>query len=148
MSLYERLADDLKTAQKAGDAVRVGVLRFALAQIKNREIERRGSGAAIGDADIIDVLQKEAKRRREAISLFRKGGREDLATKEEAEMVHLAAYLPAQMSREEIDAVIAALRAKGTNDFNGLMRAAMQELKGKADGKIVGEAVTASLNGA
>ncbi|MEK7174654.1 MAG: GatB/YqeY domain-containing protein [Patescibacteria group bacterium] len=147
MSLLSRISEDIKTAQKAVEAVRLDTLRFLMAQLQNREIEKRGSGSAgpLTDEETLQVIQREAKKRREAIELYRAGNRADLATKEEAELDIISAYLPAQFGEAEIAAVIDRLVAKGPREFNAIMKMAMAELKGRADGKAVGEAIRAKL---
>jgi uncharacterized protein YqeY len=146
MSLEERMREDLVTAQKAGEQMRVDTLRFLLAQVANRAIEKRGKGnaAPLTDDEVTDVLQKETKKRREAIEMFTKGGRADLAGKEEKELAVVQAYLPATMSEAEIEKIVGAIAKKG-GDFKTVMKAAMAELKGKADGKLVSEAVKKAL---
>jgi uncharacterized protein YqeY len=144
--LTERITDDMKAAMKAGNAARVGVLRMLLAAIKNQEIEARTKGKeALAEEDVLRVLEREAKKRREAAELYEKGGRGDLAAQEKAEAGLIAQYLPSQASDEEIVAVIARLKSGGANDFGTLMKGAMQELRGKADGARVGAAVKKAL---
>jgi len=141
--LKEKLTDDLKEAMKAGLKEKTDTVRFLLAQIQNREIEKRSTGQAptLTDEEVIEALQKEVKKRREAIELFRKGGRPELVQKEEKELVFIAGYLPAEMSREELEKIIVDLKNQGFNDFNSLMKEAMKKVKGKADGKLVSEIV-------
>jgi hypothetical protein len=143
MTIAERLAQDTTVAQKAGDAGRLGTLRLLVAAMQNREIEKRGAGSAgpLSDDEMTDLFRREAKKRREAMELYTKGGRDDLRTKEEAELAVIAAYLPAEMSRADIVAVVKRLADGGTREFSLLMKAAMAELKGKADGKVVSEVV-------
>jgi len=147
MSLKDKIGTDLRAAQKEGNQMKVAVLRFLNAQLQNKEIEKRGRGQeeTLSEAEVVEVLQKEGKKRREAIELFRQGNRRDLAEKEEKEAEIIASYLPRQMSREEIGAVVDGLKASGLADFNALIKAAMQELKGKADGKTVSEVVKEKL---
>lgn len=143
MALKDQLASDLKSAMKAGDAFKVGVLRLLNSALQNKSIELRGQGKEEGLADgaVLQVLEKEAKKRRESIALYRQGGREDLASQEEKELRLIEAYLPAQMSEAEIRAAVENLRAKGALDFKTLMKAAMRELKGKAGGEAVSKIV-------
>ena len=143
MALQEKIAHDLTTAQKAGEALRLDTLRFVMAQIKNRVIEKRGKGGgeSLTDAEVMEVLQKEAKKRREAITMFQSGGRADLSEKEESQLQIISEYLPKMMDREEVRAIISALIKKSGGDFKNVMREAMAELKGKADGKMVSEIV-------
>jgi len=147
MLLYQRLTDDMKSALKAGDKPRLEVLRFVLAGIKGAEKDKnvKQPGVALTDEEVIAVLQKEAKRRKEAIELFRQGKRDDLVSKEEADLAVIMGYLPKEMSREEIGKVVEGLQAQGLNDFNSLMKETMKQLKGKADGKTVGEIIKGKI---
>lgn len=143
MALLEKVKRDATDALKKGDRERTDVLRYLLAQAHNKEIELRDK--PISDQDVLDVFTKEAKRRREAIKLFKQGGRVDLAKKEERELAVLESYLPAQLDRGAVEEVIDRLIKGGASDFNMLMREAMKELKSKADGRLVGEVVKAKL---
>jgi uncharacterized protein len=147
MALKEQLNHDLHDAMRAGDETRKTALRLALAGIKNAEIQQ---GKALDDEGVIDVLNREAKQRRESIEEFRKGGRADLVAKEEAEMKVILAYLPPQMSREEIAAaarrVIEKVGASGPRDKAKVMPVIMAELRGKADGREINEVVTELLS--
>lgn len=143
MGLREKLNGDLKDALKSGQSEKANALRFVMAQLHNREIEKRSTGQApsLSEEEAIEVLQREVKKRKEAIELFQKGGRAELAEKENRELAFIGAYLPEPMSRGEIEAVIQKLKDGGLADFNSLMKEAMKELKGRADGKLVGEVV-------
>ncbi len=147
MSLAEKLTQDLKTAMKAGQAERVAVLRFMLAGVQGAQKDKdvKQPGVALTDDEATAVLQKEAKRRKEAIELFRKGNRDDLVKKEEAELAMVYEYIPQGLSEAEVGALVDELRAKGFNDFNALMRETMKLAKGRADGKMVGEVVKKKL---
>ena len=138
MELAARLRDDLHTALKGGERTRADVLRFVLADLHNGEIEKK---RPLTDEEIIASLRKEAKRRKESITMFRTGNRIDLAEKEEAELHILSVYLPEEMGIDEIEAVVRRIASSGVSGFNAVMREAMQALKGKADGKIVQEIV-------
>ena len=142
-SLKEKLGDELKESLLRRDAKKTGVLRFVLSLLQNREIEKRGTGQApvLGDEEVIEIMQREVKKRREAIELFRKGGRPELAEKEEKELIFINEYLPARMRREEIVVLVCELKKSGLNDFNSLMKEAAKATKGKADGKLVSEIV-------
>src|SRR3989338_4013206 len=137
-SLKEKLGDELKESLLRRDAEKTGVLRFVLSLLQNREIEKRGTGQApvLGDEEVIEIMQREVKKRREAIELFRKGGRPELAEKE---LIFINEYLPARMRREEIVVLVCELKKSGLNDFNSLMKEAAKATKGKADGKLVSE---------
>ncbi|MCR4328146.1 MAG: GatB/YqeY domain-containing protein [Patescibacteria group bacterium] len=146
MTLKERIMEDVKVAMKSGDSARLGVLRMMMAAIRNREIEMRTEKSTeVSDADVIAVLEKEAKKRREASDLYKKGARADLAKNELYEVEVIAGYLPPQLNDEEIMMVIEKCKVAGANDFASLMRDAMKEMKGKADGRRVGELVKQSL---
>ncbi len=133
---------------KAQDAFALGVIRMVMSAMNNKGIEKRGKGlpADLSDDEILDVLAKEQKKRLDAVALYVTGGREDLAETERAEAAFIAKYLPAQLSREEIvaavDAVIAGAASK---EFGMIMKEAMAALKGKADGKMVGEIIKERL---
>lgn len=149
MSLQEKLIQNLKDAMKAGDADKVSVLRMLSSALKNRAIEK-GKDAVLTDDEAMQVLAREAKKRKESIEAFEKGGRPDLAEKEKVELALIEAYLPKQMSREEVVAavekVIETLRqAQGNLAFSEVMKAVMAELKGKADGKMISEVVKEKL---
>ncbi len=143
MSLLEKITADLKTAMKSGDRARMDVLRFVLAGIQGalKDKYAKAPSVPLTDEEAVAVLQKEVKRRREAIELFKKGNRSDLVDKEEADLTVIAEYVPKELSAEEIEKTVSGLQAQGFSDFSSLMREAMKELKGRADGKIVGEIV-------
>ena len=133
---------------KSGDKTRVEVLRFSLASLNAalKEKTMKEPGAILSDEEVVSNLQKEAKRRKESIELFKQGNRADLVEKEEADLAIIMGYVPAQMPREEIEKVVVDLKAQGFTEFNTLMREAMKVLKGRADGKLVGEVVKANVN--
>ncbi len=147
MALFQNINDDLKTAMKSGDKTRVEVLRFSLAGLNSalKEKALKEPGATLTDEEVIANLQKEAKRRRESVELFKQGNRNDLVQKEEGDLTIIMGYLPEQMSREEIEKVVADLKEKGFTEFNTLMRESMKVLKGRADGKLVGDVVKANV---
>lgn len=143
MALLEKLNEEMKAAMKSGNKERLEVLRFTIAGLKNAEKEKSAKqpGVALTDDEAVTILQKEAKRRKEAVALFRQGNREDLVKKEEADLAVISEYLPKELSSGELDKVIADLVSQGFNDFNSLMREAMKIVKGRADGKAVGDAI-------
>ncbi|MGB7957751.1 MAG: GatB/YqeY domain-containing protein [Minisyncoccia bacterium] len=143
MTLLERISADIKTAMKSGDHARVDALRFALAGLQGAEKDKyaKQPGVPLSDDEAVVVLQKDVKRRKESIELFKKGNRDDLVKKEEADLRIISEYVPKELSTEEIEKVVDGLLAKGSADFNSLMRDAMKELKGRADGRIVGEII-------
>ena len=145
-TLKEKLTEDLKQALKGGDKVRRSVIRLLMAAIKNVEIARQ---ADLTDPDILGIIAKEVKQRRESIEAFKQGNRADLVAQEEAEMTVLEAYLPQQMTRDEIVAevrrVIAEVGAQGPGDKGKVMPKLMPQLKGRADGREINEIVTELL---
>jgi uncharacterized protein YqeY len=145
--LKQKLTDDLRQAMRDGDTVKRSVIRLTMASIKNAEIARQ---ATLEDADILGVIAKEVRQRKESIEAFKQGNREDLAAKEEAEMAVLEQYLPKQMSRDEIIAearkVIAEVGAQGLSDKGKVMPQLIAKLKGKADGREINEVVTELLS--
>lgn len=142
MSIFENISADVKEALKAKDSERANTLRFVIAQIKNREIEKRGKGDQnpLTDDEVIDVLRKETKKRREAADLFRQGGNAASAESEEKELAVILTYLPPAPTEEEIRAVIAELKGKGITEFPQLMKEAMPRLKG-AEGSMVSKII-------
>lgn len=148
MTLQDKVAGDLRQAQKSGDKTRVTVLRLVKAGVKNAEIAQ---GAPIDDAGVIDVIAREVKQHRESITEFTKGNRQDLVAKEEAELATLLEYLPKQMSREEVEVVvrqvIEQVGATGPGDKGKVMSQLMPQLKGRADGREANDIVTELLAG-
>ena len=144
--LQEKLTQDLKEAMKAGNADKVSVLRMLSASLKNQEIAK-GKDAVLTDEEVMQVLLREAKKRKESVEAFQKGGRPELAEKEKTELNLLEIYLPKQMSREEVVLVVEKVLAGLSDKSNqGLvMKAVMAELKGKADGKMISELVKEKL---
>jgi uncharacterized protein YqeY len=146
MSLLDQLNSDLKAAMLAKDEVRKQAIRGAKTAILNAEVEKRakeGPDAKLDDAELLAVMAKQAKQRRDSIAEFQKAGRDDLVELEEAELEVLEAYLPRQLNREEIAEVVAAVieevGATDVKQIGQVMRPAMQRLQGQADGKIVNQ---------
>ncbi len=137
---------DLKEAMKAGNAEKVGLLRMLNSALKNKAIEK-GKDATLTEDDEMQVLLREAKKRKESVEAFMTGGRADLADKEKAELAIIEEYLPKQMSREEaaalVDKILAGVADKSNTGL--VMKAVMAEMKGKADGKMVSELVKEKL---
>lgn len=150
--LTDQIQESLKQAQLARDETKVSTLRLLLSEIKNTEIAlRQSSGqATLSDDDVISVIQREAKKRREAAVGFRQGNREDQALKEESELKILENYLPAQMSDEEltkqVEESINELGAKSLSDMGRVMTAVMGKVVGKADGGRVSNIVKQKLS--
>jgi len=144
--LQEKLTQELKEAMKSGNADKVGVLRMLNAALHNQAIAK-GKDAVLTDEEVMEVLRREAKKRKESVEAFTKGGRPELAGKERVELVLIEVYLPKQMSREEVAAAVEKILAGLADKSNqGLvMKAVMQELKGKADGKMISEVVKEKL---
>ncbi len=147
MNLKERIGEDIVKAQKNGETERLGVLRFVSAAIHNREIEKGAKESGLPEEEVLAVFQKEAKKRKEAIALYKQGSRNDLAEKEERELKIIQGYLPPELSREDVAKIVDELKAGGISDANGLMKAAMARLKGQADGRMVKEVVDEKLRG-
>ncbi len=138
----------MRASAKAQDAVRRDTLRLALAALHNEEVAKR---RALTEEELLAVLGKQAKMRRESIEAFGKGGRDDLVAKEKAELAVLEAYLPQQLSREEIAdlarAAIAETGAASPADQGKVMQKLMPQVRGKAEGKAVAEVVSGLLRG-
>ena len=136
MSLQEKLAADLTSALKQREAIRVSTLRLLISALRNKEIEKKKT---LADGDVMELVQTQAKSRRESIDLYRKGGRNELAEKEEAELKVLLAYLPEPMSesqlRELVQGALQEVGAKGPQDMGRVMSALMPKIKGRVDGK-------------
>lgn len=141
----EDIQKDLLAAQKNKDALRVEVLRFTLSALKNQAIEKRD---AFSEDDELAVLKSEAKKRKESIELFEKGGRDDLLKKEKDQLVILEEYLPAQMGEEQVEEIVKKYVADGMTmqDMGTVMGKVMAELQGQADGKMVNELVKKHLS--
>lgn len=147
MSLKERLDSDMKTAMREKDAVALSVVRLLKSAIKYREIEL---AKALEDVEIHGVIASEIKRRRDSVEQYRAGNRADLADREEAEIRVLQAWLPAQLSSDElrakVDEVVRRLGAAGPKDLGAVMKALLPEVQGRAEGKAVSELVKARLS--
>ncbi len=149
--LYEKINEELKVAMKAGDEFKTGLFRMISAAIHNKEIENKGKGKdeKLTDDEIIEVLTREAKKRKEAGDIFIKGGRTDLAGKEMAEFEVVKQYLPEQLGEAEIEKIVLeAVKKTGASDqknFGKVMAEAMKELKGKADASLVSRILKSKL---
>ena len=147
MTLAKKIRDDLEQAVRQGDTVRRSVLRLTLASIKNAEIDQKKN---LDDPDILGVLTKEAKKRRESIEAFEQGNRPDLVTQEKAELDILSEYLPEQMSQDDITAaaqkIIDETGATGPGDKGKVMSQLMPQTKGRAESKMVSDIVTELLS--
>ena len=154
MSLKKQLNADLNSAIKEGSGEKRDTLRLLLSSIQNEEIAVRAKGKEeLDDEDVVKVLQKEAKKRKESITAYKEGGRDELVKKEEDELKVISSYLPEELSEEEIKKIVQStiekirLRqpAEGKEDFGKVMGIVMKETKGRADGALVKRIVEASL---
>ena len=149
--LLNKLNEDLKTALKEGSSFKTGVIRMVLASVKNKEIEKRGKGQepALGEEELVDLLMKEAKKRKESADIFKQGGRDDLAQKEEQELEFIKNYLSEQLGEEEIEKIVKSsiekTNAKEIKDMGRVMAEAMKELKGKAQPSLISEIIKRNL---
>ena len=132
MSLKERITDDMKAAMRAGEKQRLGLIRMITAAIKQREVDER---IVLDDTQVLSVLEKMIKQRKESLVQFQAGNRQDLVEKEAAEITLLQGYLPSQLSAAEIDALIAeAVAATGATSIKDMGKV-MAVIKGKAQGR-------------
>ena len=153
MDLRQQLMEDLKEAMRQQDELRKRTLRSVLAAMKKAETELDSSGERVRltDDGILALIAKQGKQRQESITEYRKAGREDLAVEEEAELAILQAYLPQQLTREQIEAeareVIEEVGASSPRDMGKVMKPLMARLRGRADGKLVNQVVRELLAG-
>jgi uncharacterized protein YqeY len=148
VTLKERITEDMKAAMRASEKERLSTIRMVQAAIKQREVDER---IVLDDAQVIAVLEKMVKQRKESIAQFEQGGRADLAAKEQAEIVLLQSYLPAQLSDAEIEAIvqdaIAATGASSVKDMGKVMGAVKAKAAGRADMGAVSARIKAALSG-
>lgn len=146
-TLKPKIQSDMKTAMKAKDTVRLGTIRMLMAAIKQREIDEQ---ITLADTDVLAVINKMIKQRKESAKQYRDANREELATKEEQEIEHLSAYLPQQLTDDEIDQVIqAAIKASDANsikDMGTVMNTIRPQIQGRADMSAVSALVKAKLS--
>jgi uncharacterized protein YqeY len=149
MSLQQQIDNDLKDAMKAKQAERLGVLRMLKAALKNLAIEKGGPAVVLEDADVSAVIRKQVKQRQDSIESFTKGGRPELAAKEEAEMAILREYLPKAMTPEELSALVkSAIEEAGASSkaqMGAVMKIASVKAAGRADGKALSMEVARQL---
>ena len=147
MSLKDRITDDMKAAMRAKEAERLSTVRMLLAAIKQREVDER---IVLDDTQLIGIVDKLIKQRKDSVAAFQQAGRTDLVDKENAEIKVLEAYLPQRLSADEITAAVAAIVAEtgaaGPGDMGKVMGAAKARLAGKADMAQVSAAVKAALS--
>lgn len=148
MSLKERITEDMKSAMRSGDKERLATIRLILAAIKQREVDER---ITLDDAQVLSAIEKMVKQRKESVTQFQAGGREDLVAKENAELAVLAAYLPEQLSDAEVDALIATAiadtGAASMKDMGKVVAQVKAAAAGRADMAAVSARVKAKLGG-
>ena len=147
MELKARIQDDMKSAMRAAEKERLATIRLILAAIKQREVDER---IQLDDTQVLAVLEKMMKQRRESIAQFEAGGRADLVAKESAELAVLAGYLPEQLSEQELDRLIAATIAEtgasSVKDMGKVMSALKAKVQGRADMGALGARIKARLS--
>jgi len=143
-ALQSRLQAELTAARKAQDKAGTLLLSTTLAEIRNRSIELKRD---VSDDDVVDVIRRGIKKRRESIDMYEKGARTDLAEKERAEAVHLEKYLPAQADPNEIRAAVKAAIAAGAANVGAVMGKVMPQFKGKAEGSVINAIAREELGG-
>ena len=148
MSLKNKVTEDMKAAMRARETARLGTVRLLLAAMKQKEVDER---VELSDADVLSIIEKMIKQRRESIAQFEKAGRTDLADVEKAEIAVISAYLPQQLSQaevlKEIEGAIAAAGAAGAKDMGKVMAALKPKLAGRADMGRVSGLVKSKLQG-
>jgi uncharacterized protein YqeY len=148
MSLKERITDDMKAAMRSGEKERLGVIRMITSAIKQREVDER---ITLDDAQVLSVLEKMIKQRKESVVQFQAGNRPDLVEKESAEITLLQGYLPSPLSDAEVDALIqdaiAATGAASIKDMGKVMAVIKGKAQGRADMAVVGAKIKAKLGG-
>ena len=146
MSLKEKLSEDMKAAMRAKESEKLATIRLINAAIKQREVDER---VELGDDQVLSVIEKMIKQRKDSITQFEAGGRQDLADKEKSEITVLAAYMPAQMSDAEVQAEVAAAvvqsGASGPQDMGKVMAVLKAKLSGRADMSAISAQVKAAL---
>jgi hypothetical protein len=147
MSLREKLMEDMKEAMRSGDRTKLSVIRLLRSAITYEELARK---KPLDDQDVLELVSRQVRQRRESIEEFRRGNRHDLVAKEEAELAVLASYLPKQLTREELvelaKAVIEEVGAKGPADKGKVMGRLMPQVRGRAEGSQVNAIVTELLS--
>ena len=152
MSLKDRISEDIKTAMKAKDKVRLETVRSIKKVILEKEVSLRPQGQeSLTESQETEVLVQQAKQRREALEMFRQAGRDDLVEQQVQELAIIEEYLPKQLSDDEVgtvvDEVMASVGASSIKDMGKVMGPVMQQLKGKADGQKIQAIVKAKMGG-
>jgi uncharacterized protein len=147
MALRERLVEEMKSAMKAKEGLKLSVIRMVRSAVKNKEIELKQE---LGDQEITEIITTLVKQRRESIKLFQEAGRNELVLKEETELGILLDFLPRQLDRHEIEEIVAKAitdcGAQGARDMGKIMKIIMPHVSGRADGKVVNEIVKQKLS--
>ena len=131
---------------KGGDSFKVGTLRMVVSAIQNREIEKRAkSSDPLTEEEMIEVLRREVKKRRESIEIYGNAGRSDLKEKEELELKIIQSYLPAELTEDEIEHIVAEAISGGEKEFGKIMKTVKEQIGGRADGKLVSDIVKKHL---
>ncbi len=146
--LLKKLQDEMKAAMKSGDKERLSTIRMLISEIKKVQIDKKKE---LSDEEIVEIIQRYAKQRKESIKQYREAGREDLAEKEEKELKIVQEFLPEQLSEEEIekivDEAIAETGASSMKDMGKVMKIVMEKVKGRAEGSVVSSIVKKKLSG-
>lgn len=137
MSLHQTISNNIKEAMKNKDAEKLLTLRMLNAEILNFAVANNKREQGLDDSEVITIVSREIKKRKDAIVSYEQGGREELAEKERKEIAILQTFMPEQMGEEEIRKVVQEIMASGVSDFGKIMGLAMGKLKGKADGNEV-----------
>jgi hypothetical protein len=144
MTTYEKINADLKEAMTQRDELRVSVLRLLKSALHNQEIAKKKKDKGLTEEEVLAVISSEAKKRRDSIEAYKKGQRDDLVSQEENELKLVMAYLPQQLTEEEVTKVVQDILASfgdGPKQFGQVMGKAMAKLKGRTDGNLVGKVV-------
>ena len=151
MTISERIDSDLKDAMRAKDSAKLGVLRMLKSAMKYAAIEKSGAEGQLDDSEAMQVIRKQVKQRQDSIEGFEKGGRPELAAKEKDELAMLSAYLPQQMSGDELSAAvreaIAEVGATSRAQMGAVMKVLQAKIAGRADGKTLSQEVQRQLQG-
>ena len=147
MDLVKRIREELTKSLKESDSLKAETLRGLLSSVHNAEIDdrSRGGDGKLSEVDVVKVLQKEAKKRREAAELYSGAGRKELEEKELSELDVISGYLPSPLERSEVEAIVKDVIESGSKDFGVVMKLVMEKVAGRAEAKIVSEIVREHL---
>ncbi len=146
MALVDQLKTDTAQALRGGEAMKVETLRGLLSAVHNREIELRGKGKELSEEEVLTVLGREAKKRKEANQIYSEAGRADLAEKESRELEIIKSYLPPEMGADEIEVIVRKVVDGGVTEFGQAMGAVVKETRGRAEPGVVKEIVEKILD--